>query len=106
MICFEEVTHFSAKQFWYLVSRNRSTCGVRPYIQATCNPDADSWVAEFISWRIDQDTRYAIPARSRSQSCDSIEPCRGHGNSLRHGNRSPVVNLLPEYLCKHGEWCR
>ncbi|MFS6779604.1 terminase large subunit domain-containing protein, partial [Staphylococcus aureus] len=45
-------------------SRNRSTCGVRPYVRATTNPDADSWVAEFISWWIDQKTGYAIPERS------------------------------------------
>lgn len=47
-----------------MMSRNRSTCGVRPYIRATCNPDADSWVAELIAWWIDQDTGYPIPERS------------------------------------------
>jgi predicted phage terminase large subunit-like protein len=64
LICFDELTHFSEKQFWYMVSRNRSMCGVRPYIRATCNPDADSWVARFISWWIDPETGYAIPKRS------------------------------------------
>jgi len=64
LICFDELTHFSAKQFWYMVSRNRSMSGVRPYIRATCNPDADSWVAEFIAWWIDQDTGFAIPERA------------------------------------------
>lgn len=64
LICFDELTHFSQKQFWYMVSRNRSMCGVRPYIRATCNPDADSWVAEFISWWIDPATGVAIPERS------------------------------------------
>lgn len=64
MIGFDELTHFTARQFWYLVSRNRSTCGVRPYIRATCNPDADSWVAEFISWWIDPDTGLPIPERA------------------------------------------
>src|ERR1700741_3202776 len=53
LICFDELTHFTAHQFFYMVSRNRSTCGVRPYIRATCNPDADSWVADFLSWWID-----------------------------------------------------
>jgi predicted phage terminase large subunit-like protein len=47
-----------------MLSRNRSTCGVKPYIRATCNPDADSWVAEFIAWWIDQETGYPIPERS------------------------------------------
>ncbi len=64
LICFDELTHFSEKQFWYMVSRNRSMCGVKPYIRATCNPDADSWVAQFISWWINQDTGIAIPERA------------------------------------------
>jgi len=64
LICYDELTHFSAKQFWYMLSRNRSMCGVRPYIRATCNPDADSWVAEFIAWWIDQSTGLSIPERS------------------------------------------
>lgn len=61
---FDELTHFSKKQFLYMLSRNRSTCGIRPYVRATCNPDADSWVAEFVSWWIDQDTGYPIQERS------------------------------------------
>lgn len=64
LICFDELTHFSQKQFWYMVSRNRSMCGVRPYIRATCNPDADSWVAEFIAWWIDQETGLPISERA------------------------------------------
>lgn len=63
-IGFDELTHFSERQFFYMLSRNRSTCGVKPYIRATCNPDADSWVAKFISWWIDQNTGYPIPERS------------------------------------------
>lgn len=61
---FDELTHFTEFQFFYMLSRNRSTCGVRPYVRATCNPDADSWVAGFISWWIDPNTGYAIPERS------------------------------------------
>lgn len=64
LICFDELTHFSASQFWYMVSRNRSMCGVRPYIRATCNPDVDSWVATFIAWWIDPDTGLPIPERA------------------------------------------
>lgn len=64
LIMFDELTHFTAKQFWYMVSRNRSMCGVRPYIRATTNPDADSWVATFIEWWIDPKTGYPIPERS------------------------------------------
>lgn len=54
----------SKRQFFYMLSRNRSLCGVRPYIRATTNPDADSWVAEFIGWWIDQETGLPIPERS------------------------------------------
>lgn len=63
-IGFDELTHFSEKQFFYMLSRNRSTCGVKPYVRATCNPDADSWVAKFIAWWIDPDTGYPIKERS------------------------------------------
>lgn len=64
LIGFDELTHFTEKQFFYMLSRNRTTCGVRPYVRATCNPDADSWVASFISWWIDQETGYPILERS------------------------------------------
>lgn len=62
-IGFDELTHFTKKMFFYLLTRNRSVCGVDPYVRATCNPDPDSWVAEFISWWIDQETGFAIPER-------------------------------------------
>lgn len=64
LICFDELTHFSQSQFWYLLSRNRSMCGVRPYVRGTCNPDADSWVADLIGWWIDQGTGLPIPERA------------------------------------------
>lgn len=63
-IGFDELTHFTKHQFLYMLSRNRSTCGIRPYVRATCNPDADSWVAEYIEWWIDQETGYPIKERS------------------------------------------
>lgn len=63
-IGFDELTHFTKTQFFYLVGRNRSVCGVKPYIRASCNPDPDSWVAEFIEWWIDQETGYPIPERA------------------------------------------
>ena len=62
--CFDELTHFDEQTFFYMMSRNRSTCGVKPFIRATCNPDADSWVAKFIEWWIDPDTGYPIQERS------------------------------------------
>lgn len=64
MFGFDELTHFTAGQFWYMLSRNRSSSGVAPYIRATTNPDPDSWVADLIAWWINQETGYAIPERS------------------------------------------
>lgn len=64
MLGFDELTHFSEYQFFYMLSRNRTDSGIAPYVRATCNPDADSWVAEFIQWWIDQNTGYPVPERS------------------------------------------
>jgi len=64
LIGYDELTHFTERQFWYMLSRNRSTCNVKPYIRATCNPDADSWVADLVSWYIHPTTGLPIPERS------------------------------------------
>lgn len=64
LVGFDELTTFSESQFWYLFSCNRTTCGIRPYIRGTLNPDADSWVAPLLDWWINQDTGYPIPERS------------------------------------------
>jgi predicted phage terminase large subunit-like protein len=61
---FDELTHFTETQFFYMLSRNRSTCGVKPYVRCTTNPDAESWVADFISWWIDQETGLPIAERA------------------------------------------
>lgn len=53
-IGFDELTQFTNGQVWYLLSRNRSTCGVRPYVRGTTNPDAHSWVKPFLSPWLDR----------------------------------------------------
>jgi predicted phage terminase large subunit-like protein len=63
-IGFDELTHFTAGQFWYLWSRCRSTSGVRSYTRATMNPDPDSWVKKLIEWWLDERGEYARPERS------------------------------------------
>lgn len=62
-IGFDELTHFTESQFFYMLSRNRSTSGVKPKIRATCNPDPDSWVRTFIDWWIGPD---GFPIKERS----------------------------------------
>ena len=61
---FDELIHFTEKQFWYMTSRLRSACGVMPYLRATCNPEVDSWVSKLIEWWIDQNTGFPIPERA------------------------------------------
>lgn len=62
-IGFDELTHFTEKQFFYMLSRNRSTSGAAPRIRATTNPDPDSFVRKLIDWWIDSEG-YPIPERS------------------------------------------
>lgn len=54
LICFDELTHFSMEQVFYMLSRNRSTCGVKPYVRGTTNPDPDSWVKKFLAPWVDE----------------------------------------------------
>ena len=49
-IAFDELTHFSEEQFFYMLSRNRSTCGVEPYVMASTNPQGEGWVKRIIEW--------------------------------------------------------
>ena len=54
-VAFDELTTFLEQQFWYLLSRLRSSCGFTPKLIATCNPDPDSWVRTFVDWWIGGD---------------------------------------------------
>lgn len=61
---FEELTHFPERAFWYIMSRLRTMCPMRPYLRGTCNPEPGHWVSKLIEWWIDQKTGFAIPERS------------------------------------------
>lgn len=66
---FDEVTHFTRRMFFYMLSRSRSACGVWPHIRATCNPvpsddPIGGWVHDFLQWWIDPETGFAIEERS------------------------------------------
>jgi len=54
MIGWDQLEQFTAGQFFFMLSRNRSTCGVRPYIRGTANPQP-GWLAEFLDWWIAED---------------------------------------------------
>jgi predicted phage terminase large subunit-like protein len=61
---FDELTDFSKKEFWGLQARNRSLCGIRPYIRATMNPRYDSWIKEMILWFLDPNGEFSDPKKS------------------------------------------
>jgi phage terminase large subunit-like protein len=63
VICFDELTLFTEQMFLYLMTRNRSSCGVWPRMRATCNPEADSWVKKWIQWWLDEKTGLPIEER-------------------------------------------
>lgn len=68
-IGFDELTHFTRKQFLYMLSRNRSTCGVRPYMRGTYNPvppddPVGGWIHEFVGWYLDENGEYPDPKKS------------------------------------------
>jgi len=54
LIMFDQLESFTEFQFFYMITRNRSTCGVAPYIRATCNPEP-GWLADFLDWWIAED---------------------------------------------------
>ena len=62
LIEFDQLETFTAGQFFYMLSRNRSTIGVRPYVRASANPEP-GWLANFLEWWIDAEG-YARPERS------------------------------------------
>lgn len=77
-VLFEEVTQFTAAQFWFLFGRiddlratsddpqgrwKRGDVLCKGHLRATCNPDASSFVRELIDWWIGPDG-YAIEERA------------------------------------------
>jgi hypothetical protein len=104
-IGFDELTHFTRDMFLYLLSRNRSTCGVPSIVRATCNPDADSWLAEFIDWYIGEDgyirkdrdgvIRYFTIDKDKvvwgETKGEVIEKARYKFDLIPHGNKEDLV---------------
>lgn len=82
-IAFDQLEHFTRKQFFYMFSRNRDAqSGVQPYIRATANPVPSTditggWLRDLIDWWIGKD---GLPIKERegvvryfSQENDSIQ---------------------------------
>lgn len=64
-IGFDELIHFTESQFFYLLSRNRSTCKIKPYVRATTNP-GPGWVKRLVAPWIDPlHEQHAQPGEKR-----------------------------------------
>lgn len=46
----DEITQMSYEKFKYIITCNRNASFIRNRVIGTCNPDPDSWVAQFIDW--------------------------------------------------------
>ena len=64
MVLLDQLESFEQRMFFYMLSRNRTTCGVKPTVRASCNPDSRSWLALFLEWWIDKDTGFPIEERA------------------------------------------
>ena len=60
-ILFDELTEFLESQFWYLISRNRSSCGRKRRIRGSTNPHP-GWVKRLLAPWVDR--TFPNPAKS------------------------------------------
>lgn len=110
LILFDELTHFSARQFWYMLSRNRSdTAGVRPYVRAGTNPSKKSFVRHLIDWWIGED---GFPIYSRSGKIryffrdeDKLIWVRPDARD-RFGNAPKSITFIPSRLSDNPTLCK
>lgn len=71
-IGFDELSSFTRGQFFYMLSRNRSMCGIRPRVRGGTNPPpegADHWLTKMVWWWIDTDEDspgYGFPIEERA----------------------------------------
>lgn len=63
----DEITQISEDRFNAILSNIRNTSGHVGQLYGTCNADADSWIADLISWWWDDETGYHIPERDGKQ---------------------------------------
>ena len=82
----DEGTECTEKQFRYMLSRNRSSSGIKAYACITCNPVPGNWVHEFVKWYLDRD---GYPDKSK----------RGHTRYFATVGERFVFGDSPESLC-------
>ena len=93
-IGFDELTHFSLKMFIHMLTRNRSAIMVKPQIRGTCNPDPDSWLADFLMWWIDQTTGFPDQSRAGKVRYFIVQ----NDIFIWGDSRDEVLHLVPEIV--------
>ena len=96
----DELTHFTEHQFFFLMGWNRSQSGTPGRIRATCNPDPDSFVRQLIDWWIGKD---GYPIKER---CGKLRWFIRPENEIIWGNSKEEIykkyghgpNILPKSL--------
>ena len=93
----DEITQISEDRFNAILSNIRNTSGHIGQLYGTCNADADSWIADLISWWWDNDTGYHIPERDGLQRYffqygDNIK------EAIWGDTREEVYSLAKEYI--------
>lgn len=98
----DEITHCPYKKFKYLLTDNRNAYGIRTRFIGTCNPDPDSWVAQFLfdgGW-LDNETGYPIPEMD-----GVVRYCYMPGNDVNEivwgDTREEVYEKCKEDIMKH-----
>ena len=100
LIIFDQLEEFSERQFFFMLSRNRSTCGVKPYVRATTNPDPDSFMVKLLGWWIDEEGN-PINERAGIIRYFVIDPnSHQETNYIWADNRQELIERFPDMLPK------
>lgn len=112
LLGFDQLEEFTERQFFYMLSRNRSGCGVRPYCRATCNPprvrkgEARHWLRSLLDWWIKgedypkEEQGFPIPERSGvirhfTRRSDKIEWVEAEWRDPEDGSTPKSLTFIP-----------
>lgn len=102
-IAFDELTHFTEQQFFYLFSRNRSTCDVIPYIRASTNPQGSGWVKRLISpWIYPDDYPIELLRGSPIPEMQGVllYMINLQGHTIMGATEADILNQIPYEVAK------
>ena len=99
LIQFDELIHFLETQFFYMMTRNRSTCGVKPYMRAATNPQGSGWVKDLVKWYLHPDDHHV-----ESLQAAPIEERIGKIRYFARVDEQMLWGNLPEEVISQLPW--